>query len=127
MVEDAVAESMEHWYRYIVDTLPMDTTRALRVKNIINLVQLIISDLSQGCMVGHSLFQETLGVNYLRIAFEVYQKEVADVARELIESTSEKLKPIVFTEQPENEYVSDTLTIGTSLFELYLMLQQMAG
>ena len=26
-VEDAVVESTEHWYRYIVDTLPMDTSR----------------------------------------------------------------------------------------------------
>lgn len=51
---------------------------------------------------------------------------MTNVAKELVESTSEDLKPIVFKENEESEHVNNTLAIGTSLFELYLSLQQMA-
>ena len=46
-MEDAVGESFEHWYRYILDTLPTDATAKDRIKNVISLVQLLVSDLKQ--------------------------------------------------------------------------------
>ena len=75
-MSDAVEESFEHWYGYIVDSLPIETTRALKIKNAINLVQLLLSDLSQGCAAGQILFKSTLDIDYVKLAFMIYQKEV---------------------------------------------------
>ena len=47
------------------------------------------------------------------------------MCQEIVESTCDKLRPIIFSETVENDYVNDTLTIGTSLFELYLSLQRL--
>ena len=53
-------------------------------------------------------------------------QKVAEVCKDLVESTCDKLKPIIYNENSaENDYVNDTMTIGTSLFELYLLLKQM--
>ena len=77
MVEDGVMESLEHWYQYIFDTIPMETTRALKIKNVSNLIQLVISDLKTGCSQCQVLFQEIMDIDYLQLAFIVYQKEVS--------------------------------------------------
>ena len=125
-IQDAITESIERCYRYVVDNLPMDTTRALQIKNAANLVQLLTTDLNQGCEVLRGMFKDLISVDYLKLAFDVYEKEVNSVCRELVETTCDKLKPIIYSESSaENDYVNDTMTIGTSLFELYLLLKQM--
>ncbi|TRY76437.1 hypothetical protein TCAL_00056 [Tigriopus californicus] len=126
-VTEAIGESFQHWYRYIVDALPIESSRALRIKNITALVRTLVTDLKTECRAVHELFSENLQIDYLRIAFDVYQNELVEVAKDLVESTCDKLRPIIFSENSDNNYVSDTLAIGTSLFELYLALQQMAA
>ena len=42
---------------------------------------------------------------------------------ELIESSCDKLRPVIY-ENANNDYVDETITTGTTLFELYLALQQ---
>ena len=49
--------------------------------------------------------------------------QLTEVSREIIETTCDKLKPVIFVENSSNDYVNDTLAIGTALFELYLALQ----
>jgi len=41
----------------------------------------------------------------------------------MVETTCDKLKPVIFVENSANDYVNDTLAIGTALFELYISLQ----
>ncbi len=53
--------------------------------------------------------------------------QISVIARELIESSSKELRPLVFTEDSESEEVRNTINVGTSLFELYLALQQLEG
>lgn len=68
-----------------------------------------------------------MNVNYLKIAFEIYQSKITQEAKEIIQEACQKLRPISYSEDSENcYYVNETLTIGTSLFELYLILQQIA-
>ena len=57
----------------------------------------------------------------------MYDLQIVDVSKELIESSCDRLKPIAFTEDFENDYVIDTMNLGTSLFELYLLMQQMTS
>ena len=58
----------------------------------------------------------------LRLAFEIYEKQLTEAARELIETSCEKLRPVVFGST--NDCVDETMATGTTLFELYLALQQ---
>lgn len=75
-VSEAIGESFQHWYRYIVDALPIESSRALRIKNTTALIRTLMSDLKTECRAVHELFSENLQIDYLRIAFDVYQHEV---------------------------------------------------
>ena len=58
-----------------------------------------------------------------------------DPNREMVVSTCERLRPIVYSqaveEAPDNEderaAIAETINVGTSLFELYLSMQHMAS
>ncbi len=130
-VEDAIAESTAHWYEYIADSVPMETGRSQRMKSVINFVNVLTTDLRRGCEPAVRLFDEIMGVSYVRQAFPVYEKEATEMARDLAVSTSDRLRPIVYDgavddDEVEKSAVGETINVGTTLFELYLALQHMA-
>ena len=47
---------------------------------------------------------------------------MTEAARDLVETSCEKLRPVIFGS--DSDYVEDTMATGTTLFELYLALQQ---
>ena len=58
-----------------------------------------------------------------------------DLNREMVVSTCERLRPIVYSQaveeaadnEDERVAIAETINVGTSLFELYLSLQHMAS
>lgn len=54
---------------------------------------------------------------------EIKRQFIFKATHELIESSCDKLRPVIY-ENANNDYVDETITTGTTLFELYLALQQ---
>ncbi len=77
-VMDAVTESFQHWYQFMVDSIQdMDeSSTEQKVKKLVHLVHLVLADLKTGCAEGQTLFKDTINVNYKQLAFAVYQKAV---------------------------------------------------
>ena len=48
-VEDAVISSVEDWYNFILDKMPIESNRVMRVKNLTNLANILGQDLREGC------------------------------------------------------------------------------
>ena len=103
--------------------MPLETNRLLKLKNITELVNFLTTDLKDTCAKFQKCFQEGFGLDYLRMAFEIYEKQLTVAVRDLIETSCEKLRPVIFGNE-NNDFVEDTMTTGTTLFELYLSLQQ---
>jgi hypothetical protein len=121
-VQLAAVESLENWYHFIQDKMPLETSRLLKLKNITEMVNYLTIDLQQSSSITSRLFQDSLGLDYLKLAYEIYEKQLTEAARELVETTCDKLKPVIY-ESNNNDYVEDTIAIGTALFEAYLNLQ----
>jgi len=50
-----------------------------------------------------------------------------ELCRDFVEETCDKLRPVIFSElDNDKEYINNSMTIGTGLFELYLALQSIA-
>ena len=49
-------------YNYILDKMPIESNRLMRVKNLTNLANILGQDLSQGAAQAHTLFQVVRGV-----------------------------------------------------------------
>ena len=86
-VEEAVNESILVWYNYIVEKMPPPASQSsssapdcsgIDVKNAMQLVRLILSDLKEGgpCQTLQALFTRELGIDYCSIAYAIYDENV---------------------------------------------------
>ncbi len=95
------------------------------------LCHLLIGDLRRGCAEIEPLFASSqLEVDYLGAFFLVYQRESASAARRMVEDTCDRLRPIAVVPgvgAGGGEDAAETIAVGTTLFELYLTLKQLAG
>ncbi len=123
-IQWATVKSLEDWHNFIFDKMPLETNRLLKLKNIAEMVNYLTNDLREICLAKFQPhFHDCLGLDYARLAFEIYEKQLTAAARDLIETSCDKLRPVIFGNN-DNDYVDDTMTTGTTLFELYLALQQ---
>ena len=74
-VEEAVVSSVQDWYNFILDKMPIESNRAMRVKNLTNLTNILGQDLREGCNASHDQFQASLNVNYKQLCFRQYLKK----------------------------------------------------
>ena len=81
-VEEAVNESILVWYNYIVEKMPAQspTDCGIDIKNTMQLVRLILSDLKEGgpCQTLQALFTRELGIDYCSIAYAIYDQNVSN-------------------------------------------------
>lgn len=126
-VEEAVVSSVQDWYNFILDKMPIESNRAMRIKNLTNLANILGQDLREGCNSSHQLFLSSLSVNYKQLCFKTYERQLVELCRDFIEETCDKLRPVIFSEiDTDKDYINNSMAIGTGLFELYLALQSMA-
>ena len=64
--------SVQDWYNFILDKMPIESNRAMRVKNLTNLTNILGQDLREGCNASHDQFQASLNVNYKQLCFRQY-------------------------------------------------------
>ena len=69
--------SVQDWYNFILDKMPIESNRAMRIKNLTNLASILGQDLREGCNASHDQFQASLDVNYKQLCFrqDNYEEE----------------------------------------------------
>ena len=56
-------------YNFILDKMPIESNRAMRIKNLTNLANILGQDLKEGCSASHEQFLSSLNVNYKQLCF----------------------------------------------------------
>ena len=85
--------------------MPIESNRAMRVKNLTNLANILGTffsqnsnerlfslgqDLREGCESSHNQFKESLNVNYRQLCFRTYEKQLVELCRDFVEETCDK-------------------------------------
>ena len=65
-VQWATIGSLEDWYNYLFDKMPMETNRLLKLKNLTEMVNFLTNDLRETCGKFQKHFHECLGLDYSR-------------------------------------------------------------
>ena len=105
-VEEAVINSVEDWYNFILDKMPIESNRAMRIKNLTNLANILGKnqpslrmikqnfiegqDLREGCESSHTQFKESLNINYRQLCYRTYEKQLVELCRDFVEETCDK-------------------------------------
>nr|CAD7579867.1 unnamed protein product [Timema californicum] len=106
---------------------PDDSTDESRLKHLIKLVKLAKIDLQKAVEFYEKLFLEALHISYATTLYTIYEKKISELTEEVVTEVCKTLKPLKFNDRPGDDiYDNDPLTMGTTLFELYLILQRFA-
>ncbi|XP_016841256.1 protein unc-13 homolog 4B isoform X1 [Nasonia vitripennis] len=122
-LEYAVIRGGAEWFDYIVakNNLEGDTDEEA-LKYHIKIIQLIRIDLQRAMEIYEKLFVKTINFPYTKTLYIMYEKRVSDLCMVIVEDICGRLKRIEIetSEDPE-------LSLGTTLFELYLAIQRFAA
>ncbi|KAL7300180.1 hypothetical protein TKK_0007025 [Trichogramma kaykai] len=121
-LEFAVIRGGAEWFEYIVSNNNMESdTDEEAIKYHIKIIQLIKIDLTRASEIYEKLFIKTIDFPYTKVLYRTYEKRISDLCMVIVEDICGRLKRIEIetSENPE-------LSLGTSLFELYLAIQRFA-
>jgi len=96
-IEEAVRTSIQDWYNYILDKMPIENNRLMRIKNLTNLANILGQDLIEGSTKSHNLFKESMNLNYKKICFEVYETQLCDICARFTGETCSQLQPVMYS------------------------------
>ena len=89
-VEQAVVSSVEDWYNFILDKMPIENNRTMRIKNLTNLANILGQDLRDGCLSSHSKFSSFLHIDYRQLCYTTYERQLTQLCRDFVEETCDK-------------------------------------
>ncbi|XP_011687719.1 PREDICTED: protein unc-13 homolog D isoform X4 [Wasmannia auropunctata] len=121
-LEYTITQSCAEWFEHILSNNTPETESdedALRYH--IKVIQLIRADLQKAIDYYHNLFIKEINVPYARVMYIAYEKRISDMCTIIIEDVCARLKRIEVDSTDNAE-----LSLGTTLFELYLTLQRYA-
>ncbi|KAL0130108.1 hypothetical protein PUN28_002009 [Cardiocondyla obscurior] len=121
-LEYTITQSCAEWFEHILSNNSPDTESdedAIRYH--IKVIQLIRADLQKANDYYNKLFIKKINVPYARIMYIAYEKRISDMCTIIIEDVCARLKRIEVDSTDNAE-----LSLGTTLFELYLTLQRYA-
>nr|XP_050846661.1 protein unc-13 homolog 4B isoform X1 [Vespula vulgaris] len=121
-LENTVIQGGVEWFEHIASNTTPETKSdedALRYQ--IKVIQLIRADLQRSIDYYDKLFIKKINFPYARTLYIMYEKKISDMCMEAVEDVCARLKRIEVDSNNDSE-----LTLGTTLFELYLTLQRYA-
>nr|CAD7408513.1 unnamed protein product [Timema cristinae] len=127
-VTAAVTVGAEDWFGHLLENnSPEDSTDESRLKHLIKIIKLAKIDLQKAVEFYEKLFLEALHISYATTLYTIYEKKISELTEEVVTEVCKTLKPLKFNDRPGDDiYDNDPLTMGTTLFELYLILQRFA-
>ena len=75
-VQMATIASLEEWYNFWLDKMPLETNRLMKLKNITELTNCFTDDLKDTCAKLRKLFTDNLGMDYSKLAYEIYERQL---------------------------------------------------
>ena len=79
----ATIASLEEWYNFIIDKMPLETNRMLKLKNVTEIIHFFNNDLTEKCAKIQKHYLENLGMDYSKLAYEIYERQLT-VGKEMI-------------------------------------------
>ncbi|XP_059619903.1 protein unc-13 homolog 4B isoform X1 [Phlebotomus argentipes] len=127
-LRDAVIAGAYDWFNTINDdTECQKGTDEAKLQHIIKLIQLIRSDLQRAIEYYDKIFQETMMFHYARTLYGFYESQLAEYVEPIVEEISKNLKRIdIPTQDSVQLETHQEINMGTTLFELYLVLKRFA-
>ncbi|XP_074030466.1 C2 and C2B_Munc13-like domain-containing protein staccato isoform X3 [Leptinotarsa decemlineata] len=125
-LNDAVVKGASDWLDHILENNKRpDESDVSKLQNLIQIIQLVRSDLQKAIEYYDKIFQETVNFQYAKALYVYYQSSISTMCEPAVVEICKNLKRLNYeTNNIENGI--DPLSEGTSLFELYLAVQRFA-
>ncbi|XP_046996115.1 protein unc-13 homolog 4B isoform X1 [Schistocerca americana] len=125
-LRQAVTQGATDWYNHIMDNNKVnDSEEEAQLNHVIKIVQLVRTDLQRAIEYHDKIFQQTIHLPYAKTLYKLYESKVSELVGPVIKNACMCLKPLKFGDNMEVvEGDTDPLSMGTKLFELYLILQR---
>lgn len=128
-VEEALRTSTNEWFRFVESKVAkkqrnQEATIHDRMSRLTRLTHLLIADVRSSQRDYGAFFHESLSIQYAEITFRGLEVLLSAKAKPLVAEVCDLLKPLSFSEDYELTSEDFDFSLGTSLFELYLALQQ---
>ncbi|XP_072393128.1 protein unc-13 homolog 4B isoform X4 [Diabrotica undecimpunctata] len=126
IINDAVSQGALDWLNHIMENNKRpDESELARLQNMIQIIQLIRSDLQKAIEFYDKLFQETVNFQYAKALYVFYQAKLSTFCEPEVVEICKSLKKLNYGyDQIDGDFSMDPLSEGTSLFELYLAVQR---
>ncbi|XP_012162614.1 protein unc-13 homolog 4B isoform X2 [Ceratitis capitata] len=128
---EVINTSTKEWLEYIIEgSKPItrdEPTDEENLQFLIKLIQMVRSDLQRGMEYFDKHFYQKLRINYSDILFKFYDSNLYEICKKNVESVCAHIKRLEITEDTF-EFLdpldTESLNMGTTLFELYLVLKR---
>ncbi|XP_035450119.1 protein unc-13 homolog 4B isoform X2 [Spodoptera frugiperda] len=140
VLEQAVIQGASDWFVHILDNNECkDNTEDTRLQHLIRVIQLVRSDLQRAVEYYDRVFVEVMGFPYSKALYGLYESKLASLVESEVVDVCKSLKRLRYSEGSTTTLAggingetglgassvgSEPLTMGTTLFELYLTLQR---
>ena len=96
-IQLATIASLEEWYNFIIDKMPLETNRMLKLKNVTEIIHFFNNDLTEKCAKIQKHYLENLGMDYSKLAYEIYERQLTVGKKMIIDSIFEFVIDFVFS------------------------------
>ncbi|XP_067616077.1 protein unc-13 homolog 4B isoform X2 [Eurosta solidaginis] len=119
-------EWLEYIFQWSKPNCKSNPTDEENLQFLIKLIQMVRSDLQRAMEYFDKLFYHKVGVHFSSVLYKLYDKYLYDICKSIIEDVCSHIKRLDILEDI-TEYTdidTESLTMGTTLFELYLVLKR---
>uniref|UniRef100_A0A182QWZ4 Munc13-4 n=1 Tax=Anopheles farauti TaxID=69004 RepID=A0A182QWZ4_9DIPT len=127
----AVVSGAEDWFNGIREGNFLESgTDEDRLQNLIKIIQLVRSDIQKSIEYYDKTFQEIMHFPYTKELYITYELKLAELIKPTVEDICRKLKRIDLPESTGQRFDAsglvdyEDINMGTTLFELYLVLKR---
>ncbi|XP_055617966.1 protein unc-13 homolog 4B isoform X2 [Toxorhynchites rutilus septentrionalis] len=125
-LNSAVVSGAENWLNGIKEChFTQSGLDEDRLQNLIKIIQLVRSDIQRSIEYYDKLFQEIVRFQYTKELYITYELKLAELIKPTVEEICRSLKRIDIPEASGNGFIEfEDINMGTTLFELYLVLKR---
>ncbi|CAB3254752.1 unnamed protein product [Arctia plantaginis] len=142
VLNQAVIQGASDWFVHILDSNECkENTEDTRLRHLIRVIQLVRSDLQRAVEYYDRVFVEVMSFPYSKALYGLYESKIASLVEAEIVEVCKSLKRLRYSDASTStvhlagglngvtglgatEVEAEPLTMGTTLFELYLTLQR---
>lgn len=94
------------------------------LQHLIENIQFVRADVQRSIEYFDKIFQESLNFQYTRVLFLAYEAKLAEIIQPTVEEICKTIKRIDYTVGDTLNEGYENISMGTTMFELYLVLQK---